>query len=37
MSTPPVLQITDLKVSFATHDGAVEAVRGVSLSVAKGE
>ena len=33
----PVLQITDLKVAFDTHDGAVEAVRGVSLSVAKGE
>jgi oligopeptide/dipeptide ABC transporter ATP-binding protein len=33
----PVLAIEDLKVRFATHDGTVEAVRGVSLSVARGE
>jgi oligopeptide/dipeptide ABC transporter ATP-binding protein len=33
----PVLSIEDLRVSFATYDGAVEAVRGVSLAVAKGE
>jgi ABC-type microcin C transport system duplicated ATPase subunit YejF len=33
----PVLAIDDLKVSFETHDGLVEAVRGVSLSVAAGE
>jgi len=33
----PVLSIEDLRVRFATYDGEVEAVRGVSLSVAKGE
>ena len=33
----PVLAVDDLKVSFQTHDGLVEAVRGVSLSVAVGE
>jgi oligopeptide/dipeptide ABC transporter ATP-binding protein len=35
--TPPVLEIDDLSVSFDTYDGVVEAVRGVSLSVARGE
>jgi oligopeptide/dipeptide ABC transporter ATP-binding protein len=34
---PPVLAIEDLKVDFATHDGLVHAVRGVSLQVARGE
>ncbi|MDP1629968.1 MAG: dipeptide ABC transporter ATP-binding protein [Caulobacter sp.] len=33
----PVLAIDDLKVSFKTHDGLVEAVRGVSLTVNAGE
>jgi oligopeptide/dipeptide ABC transporter ATP-binding protein len=33
----PVLAIDDLKVSFHTPDGTVEAVRGVSLQVAAGE
>ncbi|HEY1752690.1 MAG TPA: dipeptide ABC transporter ATP-binding protein [Caulobacteraceae bacterium] len=33
----PVLAIDRLSVRFATHDGEVEAVRGVSLSVASGE
>jgi ABC-type microcin C transport system duplicated ATPase subunit YejF len=33
----PVLAVDDLKVGFDTHDGLVEAVRGVSLSVAAGE
>ena len=33
----PVLSIDDLKIDFQTHDGIVRAVRGVSLSVARGE
>ncbi|MEW6016909.1 MAG: dipeptide ABC transporter ATP-binding protein [Pseudomonadota bacterium] len=33
----PVLAIDDLKVTFDTHDGQVDAVRGVSLQVARGE
>ena len=33
----PVLDIDRLKVGFKTHDGLVEAVRGVSLTVAAGE
>jgi oligopeptide/dipeptide ABC transporter ATP-binding protein len=33
----PILAIDNLAVEFATHDGAVRAVRGVSLSVAPGE
>jgi oligopeptide/dipeptide ABC transporter ATP-binding protein len=40
MSDPvlsPILAIEDLRVTFDTYDGPVEAVRGVSLQVAKGE
>jgi oligopeptide/dipeptide ABC transporter ATP-binding protein len=33
----PVLSVDRLTVRFATHDGMVEAVRGVSLSVGRGE
>ena len=33
----PLLAIDDLAVSFSTRRGIVEAVRGISLSVAKGE
>ena len=33
----PVLSVDRLTVRFATHDGMVEAVRGVSLDVARGE
>ncbi len=36
-STDPILEIRDLRVSFQVHDGRVEAVRGVSLSVKAGE
>jgi oligopeptide/dipeptide ABC transporter ATP-binding protein len=36
-STAPVLSIEDLRVGFSTYDGEVQAVRGVSLSVNKGE
>jgi oligopeptide/dipeptide ABC transporter ATP-binding protein len=35
--TEPVLALDDLKVRFATQDGPVEAVRGVSLQVRAGE
>jgi oligopeptide transport system ATP-binding protein len=33
----PVFEIADIAVSFDTPDGAVEAVRGVSMQVARGE
>jgi len=35
--TEPVLALDNLAVDFETHDGLVRAVRGVSLSVARGE
>ncbi|RAK57061.1 ABC transporter ATP-binding protein [Phenylobacterium deserti] len=34
---PPVLTLDDLRVRFVGPEGEVEAVRGVSLSIAKGE
>ncbi|MBF4606396.1 dipeptide ABC transporter ATP-binding protein [Curtobacterium sp. VKM Ac-1393] len=37
MTTEPILQTTDLGVSFSTESGTVSAVRGVSLTVAPGE
>jgi len=33
----PVLSVDRLSVRFSTHDGVVEAVRGVSLDVGRGE
>ena len=35
--TAPVLEINDLRVTFATPDGAIEAVKGVSLTIGRGE
>ena len=35
--TEPLLRIEDLHVSFSTRHGLVEAIRGVTLSVAAGE
>src|SRR4029453_15045210 len=32
-----VLEVTDLKTTFATQEGAVKAVGGVSFSIGKGE
>ena len=37
MSKPPLLQIRDLTVEFATRRGKVRAVESVDISVAKGE
>ena len=36
-SSAPLLEVEDLKVSFPSEDGTVHAVRGVNLSVARGE
>jgi oligopeptide/dipeptide ABC transporter ATP-binding protein len=33
----PVLALENLRVDFSTYDGTVEAVRGVSLSIGRGE
>ncbi|MBJ3775089.1 ABC transporter ATP-binding protein [Acuticoccus mangrovi] len=35
--TAPILSIRDLRVSFATPDGPVEAVKGIDLDLAAGE
>lgn len=37
MSTNPLLQINDLAVSFRTDSGLLQAVRGISLHVDRGE
>ncbi|MCV2403760.1 ABC transporter ATP-binding protein [Marinomonas sp. C2222] len=33
----PIFSVDDLRISFATHDGEVEAVKGVSFSINPGE
>ncbi|MEO9274406.1 ABC transporter ATP-binding protein [Marinomonas sp. 5E14-1] len=33
----PIFSVDNLKISFATHDGEVEAVKGVSFSINPGE
>lgn len=35
MSMEPILQIENLKTSFMTSNGEVQAVRGVSFSIGK--
>ena len=35
--TDPVLSVRDLRVTFQTNDGPVEAVRGVGFDVGRGE
>jgi len=37
VADPPILALEDLTVDFATTDGAVRAVRGVSLAIGAGE
>ena len=37
MTADQILRMTDLGVSFSTESGTVDAVRGVSLTVAPGE
>ena len=37
MSQEPLLKVEDLKVSFHTYAGEVQAVRGVSFDVKAGE
>ena len=36
-STPPLLEVSDLRVSFASEEGRVEAVRGIDYRVDDGE
>ncbi len=37
MTSENILSVRDLKVTFDTHDGPVEAVRGINLDVKAGE
>ncbi|ATG52973.1 ABC transporter ATP-binding protein [Brachybacterium vulturis] len=37
MSVPPLLEITDLSLTYRTRRTAVDAVRGIDLSVARGQ
>ena len=37
MSTPPLLDIRDLSIHFHTENGVIEAVKNISLKLAKGE
>ncbi|GAB2650706.1 ABC transporter ATP-binding protein [Nocardia goodfellowii] len=37
MTNPPLLEVTDLRVSFPGEEGRIEAVRGVDYTVSDGE
>ncbi len=37
MTVENILSVRDLRVTFDTHDGPVEAVRGIDLDVKAGE
>src|SRR5215207_7931373 len=37
MSVDSILEVKDLRISFSTHDGEVEAVRGVTFDLRNGE
>ncbi|MGW0250734.1 ABC transporter ATP-binding protein [Nocardia goodfellowii] len=37
MTNPPLLEVTDLRVSFPSEEGRIEAVRGVDYTVSDGE
>ena len=36
-TAPIILHANDLAIEFATHDGTINAVRGISFAIAAGE